>query len=194
MRLSQQQGRVLLAIARQAIAERLGIDWRAPLAVDRSASWLQRPAASFVTLREAGRLRGCIGTLQATRALKEDVAANAVAAAFHDPRFPPLVADEFSKITIEVSVLSEPEPLPSVEREEDLIRMLTPGKDGVVIQYGAHKATFLPQVWEELPDPKAFLAHLKRKAGLSEEFWSPKMRIWRYEVQKFFEGDDRDGA
>jgi hypothetical protein len=132
-------------------------------------------------------LRGCIGSLLAHRPLGEDVAANAQSAAFHDPRFPPLTRDELGEIDIEVSVLSTPEPLFPPD-EAALKIQLRPGVDGLILEYGPHRSTFLPQVWEQLPDPGQFLAHLKQKGGLPADFWHKDVRVSRYTVQSFAEG------
>jgi AmmeMemoRadiSam system protein A len=134
------------------------------------------------------KLRGCIGTLRAHRALAEDVKANAVAAAFRDPRFPPLEAGEFPGIALEVSVLSALEPL-SFTDEPELLRQLRAGVDGVVFEFGHHSGTFLPQVWEDFREPSEFLAHLKYKAGLPPDFWDREVRISRYTVLKWRETD-----
>lgn len=146
------------------------------------------PGASFVTLTEDGRLRGCIGSLEARRPLRADVAGNAVAAATRDPRFLPVAPEEVARLRIEVSVLTPQRPLEAVSREEALAR-LRPGVDGVVLEDGYHRATFLPQVWEQLPDPDAFLGHLARKAGLSPSHWSPRTRLFIYEVGAAIEPD-----
>jgi len=175
-------GQVLLTIARTAIARELGQTapdgaWHAELA---------EPGATFVTLKRAGQLRGCIGSLRPLRPLGEDVRANAVAAAFRDPRFPPLAATEFPRVSIEVSLLTADEPV-AARDEAHLRAQLRPGQDGVVIQYGLHRATFLPQVWESFPDARDFLAALKRKAGLPDDFWSAQMNVSRYGVTKWQE-------
>jgi AmmeMemoRadiSam system protein A len=177
-------GRTLLAIARGAIGTELGL----PEAREPAHDALARPAATFVTLIQYGDLRGCIGTLEAYRPLGVDVRANAVAAAFRDPRFRPVAMDEFETIAVEVSVLSRSEPIRVVD-EAALHRELRPGVDGVIIEYGHHRATFLPQVWEALPGPREFLAELKRKAGLSADFWSASMSVSRYTVTKYKEGE-----
>lgn len=170
-------GLVLLPLARAAIAGRLDAE---PPPAPRAA-WLTEQGASFVTLTLNGALRGCIGSLIARRPLGEDVEANAVNAAFRDPRFNPLSAAELNSIIIEVSVLSTPTPLP-VRSQTDLLKRLRPGVDGVILQAGWHRATFLPQVWEELPEAADFLAHLRRKAGLAPGYWGPDMRIETYTV------------
>jgi AmmeMemoRadiSam system protein A len=147
---------------------------------------LEAHGATFVTLTQQGDLRGCVGTLEAHRPLREDVAENALAAAFRDPRFAPLAVEELDRTRIEVSLLSPPAPLP-VAGERDLLARLRPGVDGVVLAWRGRRATFLPQVWEQLPDPQAFLAALKRKAGLASSFWDERIRIARYTVAKFRE-------
>ncbi|WP_018294476.1 AmmeMemoRadiSam system protein A [Mariprofundus ferrooxydans] len=175
-------GELLLALARAAIGLRLGLATDLP---EGTAS-MQQQAASFVTLQKQGRLRGCIGSLEAYRPLVEDVAANAVAAAFEDPRFPPLTAEEFADTRMEVSVLSSLQPMP-VRDEQDALARLRPGIDGVVLRFGMNRATFLPQVWEQLPEPAQFLARLKVKAGLPADFWDPDLQLHRYTVSKYCE-------
>ncbi len=148
---------------------------------------LARPGATFVTLTQHGQLRGCIGSLEAWRPLEEDVRANARAAAFRDPRFAPLDEEEFAGTRVEVSLLTPAVPM-SFTDEADALRQLRPHIDGVILEYGLHRGTFLPQVWESLPEPRLFMAHLKQKAGLRQDFWSPDIKISRYEVQKWCEG------
>jgi AmmeMemoRadiSam system protein A len=175
-------GAALLAIARGAIARELDLAHAPQVA----HAHLARVGASFVTLRRDGELRGCIGTVDAWRALADDVHANAMAAAFRDPRFSPLCAGEFKEVAIEVSVLNPSERM-SQRQEEALAAALRPGVDGVVLECARHRATFLPQVWELLPEPHEFLRALKRKAGLVETFWSDDVRVCRYTVEKFAE-------
>jgi AmmeMemoRadiSam system protein A len=177
-------GRVVLTIARSAIAEEFGLSGGG----DASHPMLRQPAATFVTLKHEGELRGCIGSLKPVRPLGVDVRKNAVAAAFCDPRFPPLPAVEFEAISVEVSLLSADEAM-HVADEDDLVARLRPGQDGLVLAYGHHRATFLPQVWEALPDPREFVAALKRKAGLREDFWSPHVNVSRYGVTKWSESE-----
>jgi len=178
------KGRVLLAHARSAIAEALRlIALPAP-----ERPFLQRPGATFVTLRQCGDLRGCIGSLQARRPLGADVRANAVAAAFDDPRFAPLSAAEYREIDVEVSVLSAASPLP-VASEYDLHTQLRAGVDGLILELGRRSSTFLPQVWDMLPSTRDFVDELKRKAGLPRDFWSAELRFSRYTVEKFTETD-----
>jgi len=175
-------GTLLLRLAREAIGERLGFGMPLPS----TTPALREPGATFVTLLHSGDLRGCIGTVSAWRPLAEDVRANAVAAAFQDPRFPPLANDEFSGLAVEVSLLASPVPM-SVGDEMSALAQLRPGVDGVVLECGRKRATFLPQVWDQLPQPRDFMAALKRKAGLSERYWGPDVRLSRYEVRKFVE-------
>lgn len=180
--LTGEQGRRLLFLARAAITGRLGLPATAP----QREPWMDTPAATFVTLHQDGHLRGCIGSLEARRPLYDDVHHNALAAAFDDPRFLPLQAHELAQTDIEVSVLSPATPLDFYD-ERDALAQLRPGVDGIILQWGGHRATFLPQVWNDLPQPQRFLAHLKRKAGLGETFWSDDLRLSRYTVQKFSE-------
>jgi AmmeMemoRadiSam system protein A len=176
------EGAELLAIARESIGETFG---RGAPAV-RTAPWLARAAASFVTLTRQGALRGCVGSVHAYRSLLVDVRENAKAAAFHDTRFRPLAAVELDLVRIEVSLLSPPEPLAAADEREALQR-LRPHVDGVIFEAGRLRSTFLPQVWEQLPDPRDFLAHLKAKAGLPPDFWSEQVRLLRYQVTKWVE-------
>jgi len=178
----------LVELARGALEEAIG--GRAPRRTTAReqglAARLDADGAVFVTLTRDGRLRGCIGSLEATRPLREDVVANALAAARHDPRFAPLAADELSCVTVEVSLLSAPEPL-AVSSEAEALARVRPGIDGVVLEHGGRRATFLPQVWTQLPQPREFFAQLKRKAGLAEGFWAPEMKVSRYTVRKWSE-------
>lgn len=143
--------------------------------------------ATFVTLEIGGQLRGCIGALTAYLPLVQDVATHAHAAAFKDPRFPELRPDEFPKLEVFISVLSPPEPM-RFDSEEDLLAQMRPEVDGLILQFRQHRATFLPAVWENLPDPHVFLAQLKHKAGLPLDFWSPELRVERYTTE-YFGGD-----
>jgi AmmeMemoRadiSam system protein A len=177
------RGAVLLAIAREAIGEGLGV----ACVRSREVEWLAAPAATFVTLRLEEDLRGCIGSVDPRRPLGEDVAANARAAAFSDPRFGPLTVVEFESISVEISVLSPRTPLAAASEAEAAAR-LRPGVDGVYLEYRGLAATFLPQVWESLSDPVDFLAALRRKARLPARFWDPAMRLTRYTVEKY--GDE----
>lgn len=145
---------------------------------------IQIPRASFVTLELDGNLRGCIGTLQAHRPLADDIAQNAYNAAFRDPRFVPLTQDEFENIELHISVLNPPYPLPC-DSQDELLAKIRPGQDGLIISDGSYSATFLPAVWEELPDPEDFVAHLKAKAGLAPDHWSKTFAVERYTVCGF---------
>ena len=177
-----QTGEILLDVARAAIARELGRTHPA----NEEAEWLWASGASFVTLKQSDRLRGCIGTLKAHRPLIEDVKSNARNAAFRDPRFPPLSSAELDRTTIEVSVLS---PLDRIvaETEDEALAQLRPGVDGVVFEYGYHQSTYLPQVWDDLPDRHEFLATLKQKAGLPPDFWDANVKLARYTVSKWSE-------
>jgi uncharacterized protein len=175
-------GQILLPIARAAIARELGRSH----AADEAAEWLRQLGATFITLKLGEKLRGCIGTLRAHRALLDDVKANAVNAAFRDPRFQPLTPAELELTRLELSLLSDLEAL-AFEDEAHALSQLRPGTDGVVFQYGHHQSTFLPQVWAELPEPDLFMAHLKRKAGLPPDFWEPGLKLARYTVSKWIE-------
>ncbi|WP_298352462.1 AmmeMemoRadiSam system protein A [Rhodoblastus sp.] len=176
------RGPVLLALARAVIASALGERAEA----DASAPWLREPGASFVTLTQRGDLRGCIGSLEARRPLLEDVSANARAAAFRDPRFRPLVVEELRHTRVEVSLLSPLEPFPARSEDEALARM-TERVDGLMLEWRGKRATFLPQVWDQLPNPRDFFAHLKLKAGLAPDFWAEDLRLYRYHVAKWSE-------
>ena len=145
---------------------------------------LTETRASFVTLNHDNTLRGCIGSLEPCTSLVSSVADNAYAAAFRDPRFPVLTLPELSGLTIQLSVLS---PLQAVayDSEADLLRQLQAGIDGWVIQEKGSRGTFLPSVWETLPDPRLFLEHLKQKAGLATDYWSDTIEVWRYSTESF---------
>ncbi|HEX7055020.1 MAG TPA: AmmeMemoRadiSam system protein B [Burkholderiales bacterium] len=174
-------GPVLLGAARGAIEARL---FGAAASAD--APWLSQPGATFVTVMREGALRGCIGSLQATRALGVDVADNALGAAFRDPRFPAMRADEWPRCRVEVSLLSAPKTLAFAD-EDDLLAQLVPGEDGVILEAEGRRATFLPQVWEGLPDKRRFLRELARKAGLPDDVRLARCRVSRYRVAKWRE-------
>jgi AmmeMemoRadiSam system protein A len=175
---------LLLALARRSIEHGLRSlrPAEAP-AVESLPEPLGAPGASFVTLTDATGLRGCRGALEPFRPLAHDVWYNAWSSAFDDPRFAPLGPDELGPLRIEVSLLSALEPL-LAETEAELLDALTPHHHGVVLALGPRRATFLPQVWESLPEPASFLEALRAKAGLPRGFWSPEMRAWRYTVDK----------
>jgi AmmeMemoRadiSam system protein A len=184
--LDAEQREILLTLARRSIAHGLEKGRALPVAVGDYPPALQARRAAFVTLHEQGRLRGCIGHLEAVQALVGDVAENAFAAAFRDPRFPPVTADELEALHIEISVLTPARPL-EFSSEEDLLAKLEPGRDGLILQDGHARGTFLPTVWETLPNPAAFLRHLKAKAGLPPDHWSDTLRVSRYRTECFGE-------
>ena len=175
---------LLLSLARQSIERGLGLSRPADApAVHGLPEPLRATGASFVTLLGAQGLRGCRGALEPLRPVAHDVWFNAWSSAFDDPRFPPLEAAELATLDIEVSLLSALEPL-VVASEAELLAALEPRRHGAVIALGPHRATFLPQVWESLPEPSRFLGELKAKAGLPRGFWSSELRAWRYTVEK----------
>jgi AmmeMemoRadiSam system protein A len=176
-------GDALLTIARNAIARRFGLAV-APVVEQADLSELSQPGATFVTLTQAGQLRGCIGSLEAYRPLSIDVAENAIAAAFQDPRFSPLGAEEFARTDVEVSLLAPAEAMQFTDEAEALAG-LRPGIDGVILTRGQRRATFLPQVWDSLPKPQQFMAQLKLKAGLPADYWDERITLARYGVQKW---------
>ena len=194
MKIEHQQR--LLEIARTAISQKLdqsppgglrrfyGLQEAAqtPLNPDTLPGELLEKRATFVTLSIHGQLRGCIGMLEACRPLAVDVAENACAAAFGDPRFEPLGKKEFEQLDIHISVLSPPEEM-FFSSEDDLLRQIRPGMDGLILQEGSRRGTFLPSVWEELPGKELFWRHLKRKAGLPVDYWSQSLRVFRYTAE-----------
>ena len=176
---------ILLELACRSIIHGLEHGRPPKVSLDTLPSSLVAERASFVTLNtDGGQLRGCIGSLEAYRPLAEDVSHNAWAAAFRDPRFPPLEKDELAGLDIHVSVLGEAEPL-EFGSEQELLGLLRPGVDGLILEDNAARGTFLPSVWESLPDPAQFLAHLRLKAGLPADYWSDSLRVWRYTTQSF---------
>ena len=191
------QGAALVSAARVALHSAVGASMQDATDWTRQAAQpdFVAPGASFVTLTVHGQLRGCIGSLQAHRPLLADVQANAASAALHDTRFAPVSAAEAAGLQVEVSVLTAPEPMVCAN-ESHALWQLQRGVDGLVleceVQGRSHRSTYLPQVWEQIPEPRAFLAHLKVKAGLPADFWSPQMRLSRYRVQKFCESDPQD--
>jgi AmmeMemoRadiSam system protein A len=189
-RTSDEDRATLLRIATESIAH--GLRHHQPLPVT-SADFppsLRADRATFVTLyaiASAGRqLRGCIGTLQACMPLVEDVAHNAFAAAFHDPRFPPVCSEELPAIDIQLSILSPPELMSFVD-QNDLVGQIRPGVDGIIIEekgvFGGRRGTLLPSVWENLSDPRRFIEHVKLKAGLPPDYWSASIKAYRYTAE-----------
>ncbi|MCF8094666.1 MAG: AmmeMemoRadiSam system protein B [Desulfobacteraceae bacterium] len=188
-KISNQKGEILLEAARKSIAERLGVSYETSgdLKSMTDDPVFQSMQGTFVTLNLNGQLRGCIGNLMPEKPLIEGVKDNAVNAAFNDPRFAPLSKEEFSRIQIEVSVLTEPKPL-EYKDAQDLLDSIRPNVDGLIIRKGAHSSTFLPQVWKQLPDKKSFLRQLCMKAGLAPEEWKKgDIRVFTYQVQYFEE-------
>ncbi len=189
--LSPEQGRLLVKLARQTLAERFAkkipqndID---ALNIALNDPCFQSACGIFVTLTLNGQLRGCIGNLTSEEPIRTGVCRNAINAAFHDPRFAPLSAAELEQVEIEVSILSEPRPL-GYRDSADLLMKLCPHVDGVIARKGHASATFLPQVWEQLPQPQDFLSHLCMKAGLAADAWErSKLEISTYQVQHFEE-------
>jgi AmmeMemoRadiSam system protein B/AmmeMemoRadiSam system protein A len=175
-------GAALLDRARNSIAGALGLG-REP---ETAHAAMARPGATFVTLRDGhGELRGCIGRLEATARLDDDVRRNAAAAAFDDPRFDPLRRHEWDGLRIEVSLLGAAEPLPRSSSRAGMLDQLRPHLDGVIVEWRGRRSTFLPQVWQQLPQPEDFLAALLRKAGLPGDFWHEELRLLRYRVRHF---------
>jgi AmmeMemoRadiSam system protein A len=181
----------LLAVARRSIEH--GLDHGRPLDVAPTdyGPELRATRASFVTLQIRGMLRGCIGHLEAARPLVVDVAGNAFAAAFRDPRFTPLRREEWPEVELQVSILSAPKPIRFAD-EAELLAQLRPGEDGLILQEGRHRGTFLPSVWDSLPAPREFLSHLKQKAGLPADHWSDRIEVFRYRTESF--GDENPAA
>lgn len=173
---------ILLKVADEAIKFGLDNHQTLPLQLDEYPEKLRAYGASFVTLEIKQQLRGCIGTLEAYQPLIQDVAHNAFAAAFSDPRFNPLAHDEYPNITKHISILSKATPI-IFKSEADLLQQLRPNIDGLILTDRGYRGTFLPAVWESLPTPQLFLQHLKLKAGLSEDYWSETIKISRYTVE-----------
>ncbi len=177
-------GDYLLKVARRTIENRLAHKGDIP---ELENERLMVKSGTFVTLKIAGQLRGCIGNLEPVKSIYDGVKENAISAAFHDHRFPALTSEELKEIHIGISILTPPQPL-TYKDGEDLINKLRPGVDGVILRQGRAGATFLPQVWTQLPDPEVFLGHLCSKAGLAETAWRDSLpEIEVYQVQSFEE-------
>ena len=186
-RLDASERRLLLKLARQALEDGVCSRPLSPIFLNELSPRLRQPGASFVTLTSHGELRGCIGALEASQPLVEDVRQHAVAAALEDFRFPPVHPDELPFIHIEISRLTTPELL-EYRDSEDLLRQLRPGVDGVVLMDGLRRATFLPQVWEKVPEAEIFLGMLCRKMGSSTDAWrKKKLTVLTYQVEEFHE-------
>ncbi len=179
-----EQRQLLKDIARASIE--YGLTHHQPLIVDLDTvpQQLKEVGASFVTLEKDAHLRGCIGTLESYRPLAQDVANNAFSAAFSDHRFPPVIATELENISIHISILSPAEPI-ICHTESELKQQLRPNIDGLILDDGFHKATFLPSVWQSLPNTTDFIDHLKIKAGLPSDYWSHEMKAFRYTTESF---------
>jgi len=187
--LTPQQGQILVRLARQQIEQHLGVKPDRPVTAEElEAAAFHQQRGVFVTLHKQGELRGCIGSLAAVESIVDGIKRNALNAAFHDYRFKPLTAGELPMLHVEISVLTDPEPL-GYEDAEHLLALLRPGRDGVILKGPrGESATFLPQVWQQLPAPEQFLGHLCRKAGLAEGAWrSGTFEILIYQVQSFEE-------
>lgn len=184
MSLNDAENAQLLKLAHDSIEH--GLQTGRPLSVspEHFPATLAANRASFVTLERLGQLRGCIGMLEAIRPLVVDVAENAFSAAFRDPRFPPLTRSEWLGLDMHISILSPAEVM-HFQSEQDLLKQLKPGIDGLILQDGYHRGTFLPSVWEQIPAAEPFLTHLKQKAGLPADYWSDTLKISRYTTETF---------
>jgi AmmeMemoRadiSam system protein A len=186
--LTEEEKKLLLKLARQSIELAVSGFPLAHLVLENYSPNLRAYGASFVTLTEEGELRGCIGALEPYQPLVQDVCEHAEAAALDDYRFHPVRPDEVPRLVIEISRLTIPQPLQYAQPLE-LPHKLKPGSDGVIIRDGIHRATFLPQVWEKIPDPDGFLSHLCQKMGVPADIWKRKMlQVFTYHVEEFQEG------
>lgn len=181
--IAETHGPLMLEFVQKTLAHGLAQGKPPAVNVDSFPEELRSPGATFVTVEKEGRLRGCIGSLQAHRPLVTDLVENAYRAGFKDPRFPPLSQEELEEVTFSISILSAPEPM-AIKDEQDLLSQLVPNVDGLIIADQGRRATFLPQVWEQLPTPEVFLAHLKKKAGMAPNHWSDTFQALRYRVVK----------
>ncbi len=187
---SQAEQQQLKDIAKQSVLTGLESQHPIKLKLSDYPDSLQIKRATFVTLNIRHQLRGCIGSLSPRRALVEDIAHNAYAAAFSDPRFPALRQQEYDQLEYSISILSNTHPM-QFESEQDLLAQIRPGIDGLVLKDnspetgGNRQGTFLPSVWEQLTQPEEFLQHLKQKAGLPADYWSDTLQISRYTVDYF---------
>lgn len=184
IKLSVDDQTACLDVARKAIECGLKNGERINIATADYSTGLQQQAASFVSLHKNGVLRGCIGALEAYQPLINDIAEHAFAAAFQDPRFPALETDEYDSLKIDISIIGTAERV-LFKSEDDLLRQIRPNVDGLILEYGYNRGTFLPSVWEQLPDKKEFLNHLKAKAGLPQNWWDNRVKVSRYETFEF---------
>jgi AmmeMemoRadiSam system protein A len=182
--LSTENRQLLRDLAYQSIQNGLKTGKALEIDITQYPRELQEKKATFVTLHRNKQLRGCIGILKPMRPLAEDVAYNAWAAAFTDSRFMPLAENELDDLDVHISILGSPEDI-EFNSEDDLVGKIRPGVDGLILEDGIHKGTFLPSVWESLTDSKAFLDHLKLKAGLPADYWSDTLKVKRYSVEEF---------
>ncbi len=186
-KLTDEEQKTLLHLAREAMEDAVKGRTLPPLDMKSLTPQLRENGASFITLTIDDDLRGCIGALEAYQPLAEDVREHAVAAALHDPRFPPVRENELSRIKLEVSRLTAPHPL-EYASSEDLLKKLRPHVDGVILKDDFRRATFLPQVWEKIPDPAEFLSHLCQKMGAKPNLWrEAKLQVHVYQVEEFRE-------
>jgi uncharacterized protein len=185
--LSNEEKQLLIKLARQSIVLAVGHQQLPVLNLNEYSPLLREPGAAFITLTENGDLRGCIGALEPYQPLIEDVREHAVAAALEDYRFPPVRPEEVKELEIEVSRLTLPQPL-EYQTGQDLIKKLHPAVDGVILRDGMRRATFLPQVWEKIPDPADFLSQLCLKMGAPHDLWQrKKLQVFTYQVEEFHE-------
>ncbi|WP_369157677.1 AmmeMemoRadiSam system protein A [Candidatus Thiodiazotropha sp. LNASS1] len=181
---SAEERTTLLEVAVHSIKHGLEQGVPLPVAANDYPAGLREIRACFVTLLLGGDLRGCIGHLEAHLSIVEDVAENAYAAAFRDPRFPPLTSHDRNNLEIHISVLTPAEVI-DFESEQELVSKIRPSVDGLILLDGHHRGTFLPSVWESIPDTRNFLSHLKQKAGLPANYWSSTLEVYRYETESF---------
>jgi AmmeMemoRadiSam system protein A len=184
---SRQDQKTLLEIARQSILHGLSTGRALPVKATDFSDSLTKKRASFVTLKKNGQLRGCIGMLEAACPVVEDISKNAFSAAFRDSRFDPVSVDEIDDLSIHLSILTTPQPI-EFTTEQDLLGKIRPHVDGLILVQGIHRGTFLPAVWESLPDPKSFLDNLKLKAGLEKNHWSDQIKVYCYQTESIEEG------
>jgi uncharacterized protein len=185
--LNEDERSILLRLAREALEAGVCNKPLSQLDLNALPASLREPGATFVTLTRRGELRGCVGALEAYQPLALDVREHAIAAALQDFRFPPVQPDELPEIAIEVSRLTAPQKL-DYDHPEDLPELLKPGVDGVVLRDGMRRATFLPQVWEKIPDPSDFLGNLCWKMGADASYWRyKKLQVYIYQVEEFHE-------